>query len=251
MRNNLKQLSLLLSYSLYGALLPLFPWIMRQGKRVKASTLRLPEAAGPFCVDKNTPAADLPALLHIGESTVAGVGVEHLQDGFSAAVYRATDIFGDCHILGRNGWKAGDFIQSGLLTEQCLPADAVLLITLGVNDTTGFTSLRRWQQNIRALVQQTPPARAVFFTQVPAMQQFPALPAPLNWLLGLRAWQLDKALQILCAQQGWHHLPSTLKIPPQWMAADGYHPNAVGYDQWGQQTAAAIGHILKLRHKGR
>ena len=230
-----------LNYLLYLPLVPLLPFILTQGKRVKANTLRLPEAAGAAHGERRQEGFH---LLHIGESTVAGVGVDNLQDGFSAALFRHSLQVRSWQAVGKNGWKAGDFLQSPVLPARPLPANTLLIITLGVNDTTGFTSLSRWQKNLQQLVQSLTPVQAVFFTQVPAMQQFPALPAPLSWFLGLRAQQLDLALRSLCAANGWHHLPSQQRVPAHWMAADGYHPNASGYDQWAQQTAATIGHML-------
>lgn len=233
---------LVLSYLLYLPLIPLLPLILMQGKKVKANTVRLPEASGKTCAEGTNEGLH---LLHIGESTVAGVGVNDLGQGLTAAIFRHSPWLRGWQCIGRNGWKAGDFLQSAALPDAPLPPDTLLIITLGVNDTTGFTSIPHWQNNLQQLVQSVPPVHRVFFTQVPAMHQFPALPAPLCWFLGLRARQLDLALRILCTENGWQYLPSALTIPPGWMAADGYHPNADGYDQWGQQTAATIGHMLR------
>src|SRR5690606_13489972 len=80
--------------------------------------------------------------------------------------------------------------------EQAPHQKALLLITLGVNDTTGLTPAHQWRRQLSRLIQHEkthlPAETQVIFTQVPPMQDFPALPAPLNRFLGLRAWQLDK-----------------------------------------------------------
>ncbi|WP_430462199.1 SGNH/GDSL hydrolase family protein [Thalassolituus sp. LLYu03] len=239
----LRHLHVLLAFS---ALLPLLPWIIRQGKHVRKTALRLPEASGPRSGRlQDKPSVQPLTLFHIGESTVAGVGAETIDQGLTHALVSASETLTGWTIEGHNGWKACDF-SAGNLPELSEPGEPyVLLITLGVNDTTGFTSLKRWRDDLDALVSRCPNAQAVFFTQVPDMAQFPALPAPLRNFLGLRATQLNLVLQTHCARRGWHWLQSQAQVPADWMAADGYHPNASGYREWGIVLADAIDPILK------
>jgi len=242
--NIVLRLQLILSYLLYLPLLPLLPLIIHQGKTVRRTTLRLPEAGGKReCITQPT----APALLHIGESTVAGVGVSDFRDGLTASLFRELNTHGSGLInwqaIAMNGATA---VQLCRLLQNKPPLMAgITVITLGVNDTTAFTPLKRWGSDLEQLAQRLPPATRVLFTQVPDMRQFPALPVPLNLLLGLRARQLDLALQCLCHQHGWHHLPADMKVPAQMMAPDGYHPNAAGYRYWAEHLAATISHLFR------
>lgn len=252
----LKRWRLWCSYPAALLLLPLLPLIIRQGKHTRTNTLRLPEASGPrqgHCLSPTQQAqAATPErqLLHIGESTVAGVGVRDTGEGLTAHIIRHWQQLGissQWQIIAQTGINAAQ-LQQQLQQHLSQPNPALapcthLLVTLGVNDTTGFTRRRQWRQQLLALVQplqRDNPSLQVAFTQVPPMQRFPALPRPLNYLLGLRAWQLDQELQHLCAEQGWRHLQLDMPLQPEWMASDGYHPNLAGYRLWGEGIARLL-----------
>lgn len=235
-----------LSYAFYLFFLPFLPWIKRQARHVRQTTLRLPDAID---TEQATPPQS-PYLLHIGESTVAGVGVEQVKDGFTAQLVQRLEQrhqqpiswqrHGITGITARGLVKhlANQHTLQQLVEQQ---APAVLIVTLGVNDTTGMTGNRRWQESLSTLVQHYADEQThVVFTQIPPMHAFPALPTPLNWFLGLRAWQLDQQLRQLCQQHGWQYLAMSGALEPQWMAADGYHPNAQGYQRWAEDAASRL-----------
>ena len=234
-----------LSYSLYFLFLPLLPLIFRQGKSVKANTLRLPEANGPrYNIAKISDSSiRVDALLHIGESTVAGVGVENFQQGLTANIIRNLNHECSWQAIGQNGAVIAD-VNHHLRTAELHCEPDILLLTMGVNDTTSFTSRNAWQLGLLACIEKinsvTETQPRVCFTQVPPLHLFPALPFPLNRFLGLRAWQLDNTLQQVCLAQGWSHLKIEMPLEKQWMAEDGYHPNEVGYQKWAEQQAALI-----------
>lgn len=249
-----------LSYSLYAPLLPLLPIILRQGKSVKANTLRLPEASGPRDSEVTNLAPSLnstailnkKSLLHVGESTVAGVGVVDFQQGLTAHVirYLTTDESPWAwQAIGYNGVAIAELNKQ--LTTTVLKNDpSVILLTMGVNDTTAMTRRASWVKNLKHCIHTIEQRRLntksqdtpvnVCFTQVPPMHLFPALPFPLNAFLGLRAWQLDNSLRQLCVQQDWTHLKIEMPLEKEWMATDGYHPNAEGYKRWAEKIAALL-----------
>ena len=79
------------------------------------------------------------------------------------------------------------------------------------------------------------------------MQHFPALPAPLRHVLGLRASVLDRAaVAWASAKPAVAHVPHPrgpgAKVDI--FCADGFHPSALGYAQWGAALAAAAAAIL-------
>lgn len=235
---------LFLSYLLYLPLVFLLPLILKQAKHTRRTALRLPEAkgerSGEYLV--NNQMAKIK-LLHLGESTVAGVGVENTNQGFSAQISEqltAKNMAHEFAYIAKTGLTSAELIEYLEAQTQEAPECTHLLITLGVNDTTCFSSLNQWRKNLEYLVakiRKENPNCQVFFTQVPPMQRFPALAKPLNYFLGLRAWQLNHELKHLCAKKGWQLAQIDIPLQPQWMAKDGYHPNQAGYEIWAKGVA--------------
>lgn len=219
-----------------------------QARKVRRTTLRLPIASGhPEGICGASYTQKPLHLLHIGESTVAGVGVENLQQGFTCqlAAQLSTQLQRPIHwqALGVNGAKARDL--HGKISP-CGKTD-IILITLGVNDVTGLTSLKKWQQDLKHLLAEVNPhgQARVFFTQVPNMARFPALPSLLARALGLRSHMFNQTLEKLSQATGAGLLTTQADFAPELMAEDGYHPNALGYAHW----AASIGDQLKDAEK--
>ena len=241
---------LLLQFSWY-LLTPIFILCIPQALRVKKTALRLPEAKGKQSIKQNSHNQTLN-FHHFGESTVAGVGVEQLSEGLSAQLCHSLTLAlapqntsVECNITGHNGIRFNEL--NAIIAKQNKPSDFTI-ITMGVNDTTGLTSVKSWQLSIIqsiALLQHNKTA-PIFFTQVPPMAQFPALPAPLKYLLGLRAHILNTELMRLCAQhEHCHYVGSKLLVEKQLMAKDGYHPSALGYAAWAKQITPQILKILR------
>ncbi len=181
-------------------------------------------------------------LLVIGESTAAGVGVAHHQDGLASQLAR------QLHQQNRHtiGWRShginGIRLQAlldHLKTIQLAPADAILL-SMGVNDTTGLTPRRRYRQQLLALGAQLP--GPLFLLSVPPMHRFTALPTPLRQLLGWRARQLDAIQQQLARDRpdDFIYLSYPPMNDPALLAEDGYHPGIKGYQAMATALAPAI-----------
>ena len=216
--------------------------ILWQAKQVKKNAIRLPEADGSRESLVKAPLS----FLHIGESTVAGVGVKNIQDGLSTNIINALNESSTpdiCwQILGVNGATIAE-TQS---LETNITAPDILLITFGVNDTTKFTSKREWLTGIQRCVKKFSAQNTqVFFTSVPPMHKFPLLPVPLRYLLGWRSAFLDRHLNSICQDNGWHHLHIEFGSSEDLMAEDGYHPNAKGYAIWGEEVAKIIRQVFK------
>lgn len=226
-----------LLFSTLGLLLLLLIIVAVQGKHTKATAIRLPEADGERL---HTATGNL-SLLHIGESTVAGVGVETLDSGLTSQLIQHLETLQSeplrWQILGENGARIGDLLEH----QASITKPDVLIITFGVNDTTKFTSRNTWIQHLQQCVSRFADRNTrVFVTAVPPMHRFPLLPAPLKWLLGAKATQLDSALKHTAALNGWHYIGNKFKLTSEYMAHDGYHPNREGYQVWGQWIAEHI-----------
>lgn len=239
--------------------LPLLPWLLAQGKRTRRITPRMPEAAGarsgiclPFAdAGMSGAASDLPALLEllvIGESPVAGVGVEWQEQAVSAQL--AHQLAGQMQqavkwtAFGKNGARVSDAIRD-VVPQLPERKTHIVLIAFGVNDSTAFCSSSRYQRDLKRLieaVQSKLQPDLLVVAGVPPLHLFPALPQPLRFVLGLKASVLNRAAKALVAT-----LPQAIFVAVQsnakdrsLMAVDGYHPSAAGAVLWAQQLAAAI-----------
>lgn len=233
---NLLSLTLLFLFS--PILIPQAIWTRRR-------TPRLPEAAGPtwgLMAGQGEPFH----MVILGESTAAGVGAptyaEALIGQTASALARLTNRSIQWQALGRNGATARTVLQTQVPQLAGLRTD-VVIIALGVNDTTRLHSIARWLNDLKAIISQSRQHVGpvpVVLAGIPPLRRFPALPQPLRFVIGLRAEAMDQAAAQLATS-----LPDVLHLPIQIrdthdFASDGYHPGPVGYAAWGAQVAEAI-----------
>ena len=233
--------------------LPLLPWLLMQGKRTRRVTPRMPEAEGErhgICLPSHAPAPEAApySLLAIGESPVAGVGVDTQEQAITAQLAHKLASHWQRPVswtaFGKNGATVADAIRD---VAPKLPERRVnvVLIAFGVNDSTAFRSTTRYRKDLATLMQlvrQRLQPDLLVIAGVPPLHLFPALPQPLRHVLGLKARVLSAAARSLAFAT-----PQTIFIPVQsnardrsLMAADGYHPSASGVLLWSDQLAAAI-----------
>ncbi|HEX6040967.1 SGNH/GDSL hydrolase family protein [Longimicrobium sp.] len=231
----------------------LAPVLVAQGRRVRRTTPRLPEAPGPRAGEIGGDGAPV-RLLVLGESTAAGVGAADHQEGLAGQVARGlaaeTGRPVRWRVLGRNGATADATRQSLLARAADVEAD-VAVIALGVNDTLRLHAPARWAADLRALIDDVR-ARCgpvpVILASVPPMGRFPGLPRPLRTVLGLRATVLDRAAARLAAgMDAVHHVP--VPLPPEdearFFCTDRFHPSPYGYALWGAALGRAAARALR------
>jgi lysophospholipase L1-like esterase len=230
------------------------PVLLLQGHRLRNNALRLPEAVGPRTGTAGS-AIDAPPLrvLFFGDSSAAGVGVDHqdaalaaqtcafLSERFSAPV--------EWQLVAKSGVNTNGAL--GLLAASELKPADLLVTSLGVNDVTAQRSSRQFLSDYQAIVDQIMRrvgAKAAVISGLPPMDKFPSVPQPLRWYLGQCAQRLDAALQ------GWVSADPFLSyVSLQWdaapgeMALDGYHPGPVQYRHWAQLVAQSAFALLNVR----
>lgn len=224
----------------------LAPLLVRQGRRVRRTTPRLPEAPGPRTGE--IPGLGAPVrLLVLGESTAAGVGAADHREGLAGQVAGAlaAETGRPVHwrVLGRNGATAASTREALLAPADGVAAD-VAVVVLGVNDTLRLHSPARWTADLRQLigmVRERCGAVPVVLAGVPPMGLFPGLPQPLRGVMGLRAAVLDRAAARMAGtMEAVRHV--AVPLPPDavdgFFCADRFHPSPAGYASWG----AALGH---------
>lgn len=224
----------------------LAPVLVRQGRRVRRTTPRLPEAAGPRTGEIAGRGAPV-RLLVLGESTAAGVGAADHGEGLggqvAAVLARETGRPVHWRVLGRTGATAASVREEVLGPAEGVAAD-VVVVALGVNDTLHLRAPGRWTRDLRRLIGEVRArcgAVPVVLASVPPMGAFPGLPQPLRGVLGLRATVLDRAAARMAAEmEAVRHVPVPLPTGPVdgVFCADRFHPSPHGYAQW----SAALGH---------
>jgi lysophospholipase L1-like esterase len=228
------------------ATVALGPVLLAQGARVRRITPRLPEPPGPRS-GKAGSGAPL-RLLIAGDSAAAGVGAAHQEQGLSGAVVNALR-----HRF-EVSWKVN--ARTGLRTLGVLtrleatepePFD-VALLSVGVNDITGFTGTAAWLDQLAqlaTLLKKRFDAQHILFTHLPPMHLFPALPQPLRWYLGARAQQLNILLTAFTeADEACELVCPDMPTERDCMATDGFHPGPAAYLAWGRAAADIIARRL-------
>ena len=227
---------------------PLLPVLLAQGYWLRRNTPRLPDAAGPL--EGTVTGADEPLrLIALGESTVAGIGARTHESALTGQLALAlkshTNRTVNWTVVARSGINACDCRVELVPKLRGLRADLVAIV-LGVNDTIEFHSARRWTSDIERLIDSV---RAevgdalVMLSGVPPMNCFPALPQPLNFVLGARSAALERATVGLAKRlRRVVHVPFTIERDrcADLFCADGFHPSELGYRLWAEQLAAAL-----------
>lgn len=226
----------------WGLALALLPVALPQALWTRRTALRLPPAGGDAQGLAGGEFAGAPLrLLVLGESTVAGVGVEQLEAALAGQLAQALALRLQrpvaWHAHGENGITAGEACERLLPAALAEPVDLALLV-FGVNDTTHLSSLEAWALALRRLAQALGGQGArVAFTGVPPIEHFTALPWLLRKLLGLRAGLMDARLRQVCGEVGAGYQGLQLEFAAEFLAADGYHPSALGYRVWAEGLA--------------
>ncbi len=227
---------------------PLYPLLAWQGRRVRAVTPRLPVAkdqpTGLFALGQHT--VDKLRVLGIGESPVAGVGVANYEQAITAQLAKALAVKLQAAVewqaLGQNGARLSWARQALSITRPLSGCD-LILVAFGVNDTTGFCSVKAYQDELQSLLEELQPllkpSGLILLAGVPPMQVFPALPAPLRQILGMKAHVLDQLNAVMAtSRQQVLHQPFTPGLQDaRLMAEDGYHPSALGVSIWAEELA--------------
>lgn len=227
----------------------LLPVLLVQGLIVKIRTPILPEASGDPTGLIEGP-GDPVELIVLGESTVAGIGVQTYDQALASQTARAFGkIINRCvrwRAVGRTGMMAGD-LDAGFLKEAVSSRADIIMISLGVNDVLHMHSPRRYTRDLCVLIAEV---RRIF-GDIPIMLAgiapvgcFPAIPQPLRYILGLRARVLDRAAAVLShSLKKVYHCPgfTPLDIIRASFASDGFHPNLFGYSLMGDLLGMFMG----------
>ena len=226
------------------------PVLLPQGIRLRRDTPRLPDAPLPWSgqVDggthgvhtKNPGAASRPLhLLVLGDSTAAGVGVDHADLGLGGrlaeAIAARTGRPVHWRAAGANGATARDLVGQFLTPALHGPTDLVFL-TVGANDALAMRSVRAFRRDLRQILDRTfaaHPEAALLMSSLPAFFRFRLLPDPLRRSLYRHSQSLERAARALVDSHPRAHMsPPPPPYTEGFFASDDFHPSALGYKDW-------------------
>lgn len=220
----------------------LSPILVVEGWYVRKRTPKLPEPEGQR--EGVSGSGETLSLLILGDSAAAGVGVMTQSQALSGQVARilSEKVRLRWCLLAQSGYSTLDLL-SALKTQSNDQFD-VILISLGVNDVTGFVRADTWlkqQQDLLSFCRQELASKQVLFSLLPPMGAFPALPQPLAWVLGLRSKQFnDKLINWLDSEPDCQFINMGQALDADKMASDGFHPGEVIYQHWARMAVEKI-----------
>lgn len=226
---------------LFLAAAPLLLW---QGRRVRVTTPRLPEAAG----ERSGGAAQSPELrvLLLGDSAIAGVGCDTQEEAVTGQLLcRLERQFSvQWQLVARSSLTCAKVLELLQTTALVSSTFDVVVVSVGVNDVTRRTPVTRWATDLQAMtdyLQQRLGCQQVLYTALPPMHKFPSLPQPLRWFVGGQAQVLNTVLRQHCeAMSGVELLSFEVPYRPEYIAQDGYHPSPAAAAIWAAGAATAI-----------
>ncbi len=219
----------------------LLPLLLAQGVYAGRKAGKMPEPDGPRSgmAGKGTPLS----LLITGDSSAAGVGAGHQDEGLSGHLLKA---LGDTHqVTWRIEAKTGDTTAKTVARLKAAKAQHfdVVIVALGVNDVTGSTTLPRFlakRRQIYDILHEKFSAKRIIASGLPPIGHFTLLPQPLRWVMGRQAQRYDRALAEQAKDLGVEYMPFALKYKPELMARDGFHPAPEAYRLWANMLARHI-----------
>ena len=220
------------------------PILLAQGKWLRRTAIRLPEAAGPRDGTVGSE-SELPPvrLLFVGDSSAAGVGVPHQHQALAPqAASLLSSRLGrsvQWQLVARSGVNTSE-VLSLVARHELRPAD-LLITSLGTNDVTSQRKPGQFLADYRALMahlSERVGAKLAVITGLPPLHVLPAAPHPLRWYLGRYARRLDADLRAWIATKAqFAYVSLQWAAVPHEMAVDRYHPGPTQYVRWSQLVA--------------
>lgn len=217
----------------------LSPLLIAQGRTVRSRVPRLPHAPEPWSGE--VPGPDPLVVLGLGDSTIAGVGVDDPRLGLTAHFASQLSALNGrgarWRSVGRRGATTGDVLSEHLpaLVAGEDHADLVV-VSMGANDAIKLRSTRSAVRHTQAVLEslhEKYPDAVVIMSSMPAFRLFRTLPHPLRAIMSGHATTLESALRPLVEQHSWAVMsPPPRFYPPDFFASDLFHPSSAGYERW-------------------
>lgn len=237
--------------------IPLLPVMYVQGKMIRSKVPELPEAKGPEGWTNRDSKQKLK-LLTIGESTIAGVGVENHEEGFTGILAdelaQKLEIDIDWKVYARSGYTAKRVLEEIVPTITEQTAD-LLVIGLGGNDAFDLNTPWAWRRDVNKLITRLKeqfPKTPIVFINMPPMHEFPAFTSVIKFTIGGLTDILGETLaKAIVHQEDTHYYAKRitakdwierLDVEPQHAIffSDGVHPSKLAYQVWAKDVSDYI-----------
>ena len=246
---------------IFGSIIctPLLPFMYYQGKKIRSSIPRLPEADGTQ--GKITSLARSRRafkLLTIGESTIAGVGVETHEEGFTGTLaqelskLRGESI--DWRVYARSGYTAKMVVEKIIPKIDEVNVD-LIVIGLGGNDAFTLNSPSRWKVDINYLIaglRSKYPHTPITFCNMPPIKDFPAFTPLIKFTIGNLVEILGRELDLTVQKYPKVFYSNSIIKLADWIEkfdrplqpsdffSDGVHPSKLTYQTWAREIADMV-----------
>ncbi|KRX04015.1 hypothetical protein PPERSA_12462 [Pseudocohnilembus persalinus] len=193
-------------------------------------------------------------ILYIGESTIAGVGLNSHQEGLSRQTalklvqrkdFKGIDIEYDS--IGQNGANIKYLLEKILPRFDAKNFDTVI-IAIGVNDIIEQTNLKTLKKQLLEVIQKIKQQNndiKIHISSPPPMDKFKALPQPLRSFLGYRAIQISHIYRSISKQQeNVFYSLAEFEYDRKFFAPDHFHPSSHGNFQWAEIMAQSIEPVI-------
>jgi lysophospholipase L1-like esterase len=239
-------------------ILPLLPVMYYQGKQIRKNVPKLAEATEPFgrCVPSIKPSGNIEyKVLYIGESTVAGIGVDKHENGLAGT---NAQLLADAwqspvswHVYARSGYTVQALTQKILPKVRENEAD-LIVVGIGGNDAFKLNNPSKWRIHVRELITSLRdrfPEAPIVFMNMPPIKSFPAFTPLIRAIIGNLVEILGSELKKIVADyphvyyhsesitiHGWmekHHIQGSEKD----FFSDGVHPSPLTYHLWAKEMA--------------
>ncbi len=239
--------------------IPFIPILKYQGKKVFDNVPKLPEAKGPEGkVEVGFQTNNELRLITLGESTIAGVGVETHEEGFTGTLAKELS-----KLLSANiHWRA--YAHSGYTAKRVLQEIVpkikekeigLIVIGLGANDAFTVNTPENWTKDIRKLIdvlKKNYPKALIVFCNMPPIKEFPAFPRLLKFFVGNLVEIFGQELiELVKSYENVYYASDKMSLA-DWVKrnenvkdasdffSDGVHPSKLTYQAWAIDMANSI-----------
>ena len=246
----------------------LAPVYLYQGMKLKKTALRLPEAEGErrgrlTLASKDNSSEDKATLnlMLLGDSSAAGVGVSSQQQALAGQLLEQLQLLPQIQqkfsqlewsLHATSGHTSFDALRRLYVLPKPATAVDIMIVMIGVNDTTANISTSKWEQQLREIIglsKRKFGAKHIIFPCLPPMQNMPAIPSPLNKLMGYKTQLMNEKLIQVC-----DHYDEVLALQfdlensdlqtQNFFAEDGFHPNSAAYLLLAEKLAKTISELV-------
>ena len=220
----------------------LLPVLAAQGLWCRMRAPILPEPTGPR--EGVVGAGPDLSLLVIGDSSAAGVGAATQDEALLGQILARLSPHARLRyrLQARVGARTGDLLA--LMDELPRERYDIVVTGFGVNDLTKLVPMRRWlaqQEVLLRRFREDHGTRCFVISGLPPVDQFPLLPQPLRWALGLQARRYERyQRRAMEAHPDCLSIRVDTRLGPHNMSPDGYHPGPTVYAEWAEAIAQGV-----------